>query len=426
MLIAVLFGLGLRFAHLASCKNWLFDEYYYYFTTAASAYQGEGFNAAYNTEREGIFVPPPGQSWFILAMLPFCSYTQPDGSLEVVIVLPKLIQILLSGFTIILFGLIGRQLRSRLAGLIAAFSAALYPGFVHWSGYLMSESNYLLGLTLLTWLLLRWVDRPYYRRALLAAAVLGLLCFQRGNPLLLAPTLAGFSIFIMGWKRGWRPALTFMFLPMFILLPWRQFNAERHGDPVWVSSNSGILFHYANRINLDPVKTPHWDDMGSIALVSEIESQFHREDGKLNATYYRYGQAYLDHAKAYVFANPGHFLRNYFLKLWNQFTVVPSNPVSFLRSPQLWSWLHHLLLFAGTGGFVVMLTRARNRHAFLLLTVFAYFSAFGALFHLTRDGRMALVLKVYLIFYAAWFIDWLYSALRTRRSQCQEIAVADC
>ena len=83
-------------------------------------------------------------------MLPFCSYTQPDGSLEVVIVLPKLIQILLSGFTIILFGLIGRQLRSRLAGLIAAFSAALYPGFVHWSGYLMSESNYLLGLTLLT------------------------------------------------------------------------------------------------------------------------------------------------------------------------------------------------------------------------------------------------------------------------------------
>jgi 4-amino-4-deoxy-L-arabinose transferase-like glycosyltransferase len=419
LLVAILLGMGLRFAHMRTCHNWLFDEHYYYYSTAYNAYQGDGFVSAYSTDREGVFVPSPGQAWFILATLPLCTYTDAEGNDAVLTIVPKLIQVLISGFTIALFGLIGRRLRSPTAGLIAAFAAAIYPGFVHWAGYLMSENNYLFGLALLTWLLLRWIHRPYYRRAVLAAVVLGLLCFQRGNPMLLAPGLAGFSLLIMGWKRGWKPALTFAVLPMLILLPWRQFNVKRHGDPVWVSSNSGIAFHYDNRIDLDPMQMPHWDDMQKTPLIPEIENQFRNEDDKLKTTYYRYAQAYLAHAKAYVLANPGHFLRNYFLKMWNQFTIVPSDAhysVSFLRSTQLWHGMHHLLLLLGTAGFVLTLVSGRDRRSLLLLTMFAYFAAFGALFHITRDGRMALVLKVYLIFYAAWFIDWLCGLLRAKLS----------
>lgn len=421
LLVAVLLGMGLRFSHTRSTTKVLFDEYYYYFSTAFNAYEGKGFVSGYSLEREGVFVPSPGQAWFILATLPLCSYTDAKGKTAVLTIVPKLLQILISGFSILLFGLIGLRLRSRLAGLLAAFAAALYPGFINWAAYLMTESNYIFGLALLTWLLLRWIHRPHYRRALLAAVVLGLVCFQRGNPMLLAPGLAVFSVVIMGWKRGWKPALTFAFVPMLVLLPWRQFNLKRHGDPVWVSSNSGIAFHYDNRIDLDPMRTPFYDDMQQTPLIPEIEAQFRQEDGKLNATYFRYAQAYLAHAKAYVFANPGHFLRNYFLKLWNQFTLNPSNSIAYVPSPQLWRWMHHLLLLAGTAGFVIMLARARDRHALLLLTLFAYFAAFGALFHITRDGRMSLVLKVYLIFYAAWFIDWLYGTIRSRLSEKQAV-----
>jgi hypothetical protein len=421
LLLAVLIGMGLRFAHVRSSQgDWLFDEYFYYFSTATNAYQGKGFNAAYNTEREGVFVPSPGQSWFILATLPLCSYTDAKGEFAVLTVVPKLIQILIAGVTILLFALIGRRLGSPLAGLLAAFAAAIYPGFVHWAAFLMSENNYLFGLALFTWLLLRWIHRPYYRRALLAAIVLGLLCFQRGNPMLLAPGLAAFCMLIMGWKRGWKPGLTFAVVPMLVLLPWRQFNLKRHGDPVWVSSNSGIAFHYDNRIDLDPLATPYWDDMGKTPLIPEIEARFRHDDGKLNATYFRYAQAYLAHGKAYVLANPGHFLKNYFLKLWNQFTLVPpeaTHSVALLRSPQIWRWMHHLLLVTGLAGCILMLLKARNRHCLLLLTLAAYFAAFGALFHLTRDGRMALVLKVYLILYASWLIDWAVTRLRERREQ---------
>ena len=426
LLGAVLLGMGLRVAHIRAThatndqqQIWEFDEYWYYFTTATNAYQGKGFVSGYSLEREGKFVPSPGQSWFILATLPICSYTDTNtGEFTVVTFVPKLLQVLISGGTIILFALIGRRLRSPRAGLIAGFAAALYPGFVHWSAHLMTESNYLFGLALFTWLALRWIHRPYLRRALFAALVLGLVCFQRGNPMLLAPAFAICAPLMWGWKRGWKAGLAFGLLPMLILLPWRQFNMERHGDPVWVSSNSGIAFHFDNRIDLDPLATKHFEDMGTTPLLPEIEAQFRQENGKLNATYFRYAQAYLAHGKAYIFANPAHFLKNYLIKFWNQFTVVPTeatHSVSVLRSPLAWKGMHHLLLLLGIAGCVMMLIKARDRRCILMLALFAYFAVFGALFHITRDGRMTLALKVYLMLFAAWFIDWGVSRLFCRR-----------
>jgi hypothetical protein len=152
-------------------------------------------------------------------------------------------------------------------------------------------------------------------------------------------------------------------------------------------------------------------------LVPEIESRFRQENGKLTTSYYRYSQAYLAHAKAYILAHRGHFSKNYLLKLWNQFTVPPTeatNSVPLLRTPQTWRWLHHLLLLFGLAGLVLILVKTRDRHALLLTTLFAYFVLFGALFHLTRDGRMTLALKVFLILYASIFVDWALSALRRK------------
>jgi hypothetical protein len=127
LLLAVLVGVALRSAHVLSSQGggWLFDEYFYYVSTATNAYQGKGFTAACSTDHEGVFVPSPGQSWFILAALPFCAYTDANGNLYgMQQLLPKFIQVLLGGMTVLLFGLIGRRLRSPRAGLLAAFGAA--------------------------------------------------------------------------------------------------------------------------------------------------------------------------------------------------------------------------------------------------------------------------------------------------------------
>ncbi len=374
---------------------WLHDEQLYYLSTAVNQFQGRGFRPDYNRVRDGIFVPPPMQSFLILTV-----FRMAGGLVEPVTLLA--LQALLATLMVALVAHLARRLASPAAGLVCAFLVALHPDFVLWSGYLLTESNYLAGLCLLAVLLARWSDVPTLARGLPAAVVLGLLNLERPNAIWLALPLAFFALIRLGARRGMAPAILFMLVPMVVMLPWRQRNLKVYNEPIWSSSNVGIYLYIANNPRLDALATPYMDEAnrGRRLLLPEIETRLRAPDGRLRVTYYRYSKEYTAAFLSYVREQPLHFLRNYLVKAAAQFWLVPdSRPVSDLfRIPiPAYRAVQRALILLGLCGLVVTLFLRPSPAAWSCALLLGYFAAAGGLAGLDLSCRYTLVVRFLLI-----------------------------
>jgi len=394
------------------------DEFSYYISSAINAFRGHGFVPDYNKTAGEVFVPPPMQSIFILFFYEVFNRVINPFWL-------KLVQVVLNcGALTLLLPEIVRRIYSEKAALVCSFASAIFPPFVHWPSYLMTESNYLVGLTILIWLIMRWVDDRKLSDAVLVGGCLGLLNLQRGNAFFLGIVLAIFGLWFIEGKAKFKHAAVLIILPYLVMAPWFIRNLNKYGDPVWVSSHDGIMFHFANRITLDSRKVYYWEIMWAIEkpgpFLPQIESEFRDQRkvlpsefdvGALNlahggqyhplkVTAYRYSEAYYRVAKNYIFHHPFHFLRNYFYKGINQFVLrqdIPRFSVPFLSDKMVYSALHWFVLLAGLFGFAWSLFCTSRMSLKVFCLIFLYFSFMGAFFHLTADGRMNLFLKEFLI-----------------------------
>jgi 4-amino-4-deoxy-L-arabinose transferase-like glycosyltransferase len=151
--------------------------------------------------------------------------------------------------TVVIVGLLGREVRGELAGLIAAAFAATYANIWALDGFLMSETMSLFTATLAVWLAYRYWHRPSVGRlvalsvavafATLSRAELGLLFVIVVLPLVLArPPRADASrlrLLVVAAIAGIIP-----------LLPWTIFNFVRFDQPVYLSTGFGITLASAN------------------------------------------------------------------------------------------------------------------------------------------------------------------------------------
>jgi 4-amino-4-deoxy-L-arabinose transferase-like glycosyltransferase len=151
--------------------------------------------------------------------------------------------------TVVLVGLLGRDVRGEHAGLVAAAFTALYPNIWAIDGFLMSETMALFTATLAIWLAYRYWSRPSTGRlvalsvavafATLSRAELGLLFVIVVLPLvLIRPPRVDASrlrLLVVAAIAGIIP-----------LLPWTIFNAVRFEKPVYLSTGFGITLASAN------------------------------------------------------------------------------------------------------------------------------------------------------------------------------------
>jgi 4-amino-4-deoxy-L-arabinose transferase-like glycosyltransferase len=151
--------------------------------------------------------------------------------------------------TVVIVGLLGREVRGELAGLLAAAFAATYANIWALDGFLMSETMALFTATLAVWLAYRYWHRPSTGRlvalsvavafATLSRAELGLLFVIVVLPLvLIRPPHAGSSrvkLLAIAAVAGIIP-----------LLPWTIFNYVRFDKPVYLSTGFGITLASAN------------------------------------------------------------------------------------------------------------------------------------------------------------------------------------
>ncbi len=376
---------------------WFTDEYLSYTSTAVNAFRGRGLVADYNRVQDGVFVTQPGQALFVLALFHWFGDI-PDAR--------RLFQAQAVFATLLvpLVAYVAARLVSPAGGVAAAFLAAIHPSFVFWSAHLMTESNYLVGLAAVLALLLRWVERPSAGRALVAAFALGLIHLQRPNALYLGPLLAAFALAWLGRPRGMPAAAILLVIPYLVPVPWLLHNLRAWGEPVYLNNTVGLNFYLANHKGLDPLATPCVEEVlarkPNGPFLPEIESRFRKVKGRLRTTYYPYSNAYGEAALHQIRAQPLHFLRNYGIKLVQQFTLLRDDTgraVRFFAERARYAALHWSLLVGGLSGALALGLGRRTPERLLFLTVFLYFALTHALSISSLDGRYALNLKLFLV-----------------------------
>jgi hypothetical protein len=143
---------------------------------------------------------------------------------------------------IVVAGLVGRRYVSRRVGVVAAFLAALYPGFWLLEAQILSES---LGLVVAGVLMLALADlweRPTLVRAVLAGVVAGVLALVRSEQVALlviavAPILLLNRRLAIGRRLAWTGAA--VLTAAVVIAPWTIYNLGRFEEPVVLSTNPG-------------------------------------------------------------------------------------------------------------------------------------------------------------------------------------------
>jgi 4-amino-4-deoxy-L-arabinose transferase-like glycosyltransferase len=150
---------------------------------------------------------------------------------------------------VLLAGLIGRRFAGRRAGVIAAFLAAVYPGFWVLDAQIISEPlGLLVGGVLVLALADLW-QRPTLPRAVLAGAITGTLALVRSEQLALL-VLAVVPLLLLNprleLRRRFAWAGAAVLAAAVPIAPWAIYNLGRFEEPVVLSTNGGNLLLMGN------------------------------------------------------------------------------------------------------------------------------------------------------------------------------------
>jgi 4-amino-4-deoxy-L-arabinose transferase-like glycosyltransferase len=157
--------------------------------------------------------------------------------------------VVLGAATVLLVGLLGREIAGEGVGLLAAGIAALYPFLWVNDGLIMSET--VTALTVVAALLLayRLVRRPRLLTAAGLGAVCGLATLARAEVVLLAPLLAGWLLLsrrLATWRSRLTSAAAVLVASGLVIGPWFGYNLTRFQDTTFVSTNDGIALLGSN------------------------------------------------------------------------------------------------------------------------------------------------------------------------------------
>jgi 4-amino-4-deoxy-L-arabinose transferase-like glycosyltransferase len=374
--------------------RWGSDEYLVYVSTAVNAFRGRGFVPDYNHAADGVVVYPPLESLLVLSAFAVGGDVLSPRTLLVA-------HAALGALIVPLGAALGRRLVSPAAGIVLAFLLAVHPSFIYWTAHLMTESDYLLGLMLLLYLLARWAEGLHLGWALGVGACLGALDLLRVNGLYLGPALAVFALAAAG-RRALGSAVAMLVVPFLLVLPWSVRNWIVYKEPIVLGSHVGINVHEANHLTLNPLETPTWEEVVAKQtdgpFLPEIERRYRKVQGRLRVSYYDYSNAYMAVFRSYIRHHPGHFARNYLIKFLQQFYFLRDEtwaalPGLTLAVYRAWHWIVLVGGLIGVGA-IASLGRTLGLRAFLV--VFAYYAAMGGLAIQSTDGRYALNHKLLL------------------------------
>jgi hypothetical protein len=150
---------------------------------------------------------------------------------------------------IVVTGLVGRRYAGPSVGVVAAFLAAIYPGFWVIEVQILSEPLGLLVLGLLTLALADLWQRPSLGRAALSGAIAGALALVRSEQVAMiaiavVPVLLLNPRVTVPRRIAWTAVATAT--AVLLIAPWTIYNLGRFEKPVLLSTNSGTTLLSGN------------------------------------------------------------------------------------------------------------------------------------------------------------------------------------
>ncbi len=160
----------------------------------------------------------------------------------------RFIMCLVGAATIVMVGLLGRQVAGRAVGLIAAGIAAVYPAFWINDGLVMAESLTALLIAGTLWTALRYRASPSGRLATQLGAWIGFAALARPESLMLVVLLVVPLVFLSHsrWRERFQALVVSGALAVLVISPWVIPNLVRFDEPVFMSTNDGITLIGAN------------------------------------------------------------------------------------------------------------------------------------------------------------------------------------
>lgn len=201
--------------------------------SAALIAHGKGYVAPFLGK--GLLVPTaehPPVFPFVLATLDFVGIQSADAH--------RIALAIISSGGVLAMGLLGRRLAGPAVGLVAAGIAALDPLWVQQSGFLMSESIYLIVIPTMLLIALRCIDRPNLWDIAVLGILIGLATLTRSEAVDFVVFL-GAPVVVLAVHR-WRDRVLFGFVLLagvgLLVGPWLVRNDVQMGALI-LSSNGG-------------------------------------------------------------------------------------------------------------------------------------------------------------------------------------------
>jgi len=163
----------------------------------------------------------------------------------------RVVQAVLGALLCIPVFAIARRLIGVVGAVLAGLGIAFHPLLIYMSGWLYSETLFLLILWTGIWLLIRGLDSNKSGQTVVAGVALGFATLVR-------PEIAFFPLFALafGWMLRWPPhVLRAMFVAQIVLigviLPWTTRNTLAHHRFVLLTTNSGSNLYGGNNALAD-------------------------------------------------------------------------------------------------------------------------------------------------------------------------------
>jgi 4-amino-4-deoxy-L-arabinose transferase-like glycosyltransferase len=151
--------------------------------------------------------------------------------------------------SVVVIGLIGREVAGPRAGIIAAALAAIYPNLWVYDGFLLSETTAIFTAVLTVLLAYRFLRDPTPRRAVYLGVASGVAALARAELVLLIPLLVVPLVWLMR-NEDVRTRLRWMLIAVLAaavpMAPWVVFNLTRFDRPVLLSTGLETTLLTAN------------------------------------------------------------------------------------------------------------------------------------------------------------------------------------
>jgi 4-amino-4-deoxy-L-arabinose transferase-like glycosyltransferase len=319
--------------------------------------------------------------------------------------------------TVVALGVLGRTVAGPRAGLIAAALAAVYPLLWVIDGAIMSETEYVLLVTLTLLASYRYLREPSVRRGLAVGALIALAALTRGEALGLLVVLAVPLVLHAwaGWRARLRAGLVVAAAFCVVLAPWTIRNALTFEHVVLISTNGDNVFVGANC-----ERSYYGDLLGSWAF-SCFGTRAPGDESEYSRVWRERGLDYArDHAGRIPVVVAARLGRQFDVFRPRQGVYLASGEGRDHRAQWLGVYMFWAMLPLGLAGAVVL--RRRRQPLFILGAPFFLIVIMGALVYGSTRFRVAF--EPALVVFAAVALDALWGRVAAQRASSRADAAS--